>query len=92
MAAQTVDVSKYKRLTLRALGRLSHTKDYPSEEWRVKQQAEELSGGPIADSTIRSRLKELTRIGHVVEVDRKGRSKGGNACTRYQLADMEVAA
>lgn len=87
-AAEKVDVNRMQEETVKALAKLSH----PVEEWRLQELVEKRLGCRLGDSTIRTRLSELVRKGLVELVDREGRSRTGHKCSRYRLAEVEVAA
>lgn len=91
-AAEKVNTDGMSNLTLRALERLELTSSEPFDQWAVKREVKAELGYEPAESTVRSRLCELVKIGLVVVVDRKGTSPSGNACARYRLAEVGVAA
>lgn len=91
-AAEKVDTARMRVLTLRALQRLESTSPEPFDQWAVKREVKAELGCEPAESTVRSRLCELVRKGLVVVVDRNGTSPSGNACSRYRLAEVGVAA
>ena len=41
--------------------------------------------GPVAESTVRTRRRELQDLGLVVLADTKGVTSGGRSCRRYRL-------
>lgn len=41
--------------------------------------------GPVAESTVRTRRRELQDLGFVVVADAKGVTAGGRSCRRYRL-------
>ena len=91
-AAKTVKTARMQVLTLQALHSLTSKRKGPFTAWDVEHEAVQILDHALSDSTIRSRLPELARKGLIVCVDRKGTSPSGNACHRYALADMGVAA
>ena len=91
-AAEKVNTARMRVLTLRALRRLESTSSKPFDQWAVKREVKAELGFEPAESTVRSRLCELVRNGLVVVVDRNGTSPSGNACSRYRLAEVGVAA
>lgn len=91
-AAETVNPARMQLLTLQALRSLSSKRQGPFNAWEVEHEAVQIISHRLSDSTIRSRLPEMVRKGQVVRVDRKGISPSGNACYRYALAEMGVAA
>lgn len=91
-AAEKVDTSRMRVLTLRALQRLEPTSSEPFDQWAVKREVKKELGYEPAESTVRSRLSDLVKQGLVVVVDRNGTSPSGKACSRYRLAEVGVAA
>lgn len=87
-AAEKVDTNRMQEQTLLVLRGLSE----PVEEWRLQELVEKRLDCRLGDSTIRSRLSELVKKGLVELVDREGRSRAGNRCARYRLAEVGVAA
>ena len=91
-AAEKVNTARMRVLTLRALRRLESTSSEPFDQWAVKREVKAELGYEPAESTVRSRLSDLVKIGLVVVIDRNGTSPSGNACSRYRLAEVGVAA
>lgn len=91
-AAKTVKTARMQVLTLQALQSLTSKQKGPFTAWDVEHEAVQILDHTLSDSTIRSRLPELARKGLIICVDRKGTSPSGNACHRYALAEMGVAA
>ncbi|WEV72121.1 hypothetical protein [Bifidobacterium sp. ESL0790] len=91
LASTGVAVREKQRLTLVAMYQLRRHSGVPLEAWRVQRQAQRINrlrppeAHPLGESTIRTRLKELTKLGMVVEIDRDGVTESGGRCTRYGL-------
>lgn len=91
IAAQTVDAEGKRAFTMRALFALRKSNPTAVEAWKVTSRAvaihkrENPKDRPLGESTIRSRLPELVRLGLVEVFDRKGSSERGGACSRYRL-------
>lgn len=91
LAATGVNVRDKQKLTLVALLELRRHSGVPAEAWRVAHQAQRIENRrhpkthPLGESTIRTRLKELCKLGMVEEFDRDGVTESGGRCTRYRL-------
>lgn len=94
LAAMSVHVREKQLLTLRALSALKRSNPQPVEAWRVRRKAQNMLARtdaftrPMGESTIRTRLKELTRAGMVEEADKLGHTESGGNCTRYAITRM----
>lgn len=94
VAATGVAVRQKQRLALVAMLQLRRHSTVPLEAWRVHKQAQRINrlrhpeARPLGESTIRTRLKELTKLGMVEESDREGVTESGGRCTRYRLTPM----
>ncbi|WEV59707.1 replication-relaxation family protein [Bifidobacterium sp. ESL0728] len=94
LAATGVNVVQKQKLTLVAMYQLRRHSGMPLEAWRVARQAQRINrlrhpeAHPLGESTIRTRLKELTKLGMVEEFDREGVTESGGRCTRYRLTPM----
>ena len=97
IAAGRVDVKDKQRLALRALLDLKRHNPAPVEAWKVSgkalliQRHERPQARPLGESTIRTRLNELTRLGLVEVVDHEGRTEAGGRCSRYLLTPAGVS-
>jgi hypothetical protein len=91
IAASQVDVNGKQALTLLAMLELRRHDASPVEAWRVRNQAQRLQlkrfpkARPMGESTIRTRLNELTKSGMVQVVDRKGLTEANGTCKRFTL-------
>lgn len=96
MAAASVDVGAKQRLTLRALAGLRRSNPQPVEAWRVRRRSQAINNRehpkarPLGESTIRTRLNELTARGLVEVADRLGVTESGGTCQRYRLTAAGV--
>lgn len=97
LAAVSVDVRGKQRLTLLALLELRHHNPAPVEAWRVQQAAQRIQyrsypqSRPLGESTIRTRLHELSRLGMVEVVDREGLTESNGRCARYHLTTAGIS-
>lgn len=91
LAALSVRVREKQLLTLRALQALRRSNPLPVEAWRVRRRAQAMNSKlypqakPLGESTIRTRLHELTKLGLVNCVDHEGLTESGGKCSRYQV-------
>lgn len=91
LAAVSVHVREKQLLTLRALQALKRTNPLPVEAWRVRRRAQAMNSRlhplakPLGESTIRTRLNELTKMQLVECVDHDGFTESGGKCSRYQI-------
>jgi hypothetical protein len=91
MAAMGVNVRQKQRLALQALSALKRSNPQPVEAWRVRRKAQAINerlhpkSKPLGESTIRTRLNELTRLELVDCVDHFGTTESGGKCSRYQI-------
>ncbi len=96
-AAGRVKTKEKQRLTLEALLELRRHNAAPVEAWRVHRKAQRIherrhpQARPLGESTIRTRLSELCRLGLVEVADQGGRSEAGGRCSRYRLTRAGMA-
>lgn len=92
-AAEHVDVKQKRLLTLQALSKLEASAGVgvpftAAEVHRMAQSiqyAQHPKAAPLGESTIRTRLTELYRLGYVELADRAGVTASGRHCARYTL-------
>lgn len=92
-AAETVDVKQKRLLTLQALAKLEAAsgRGVPftaAETHRMAQSiqyARNPNANQLGESTIRTRLTELYRLGYVELADHAGVTASGRHCARYTL-------
>jgi DNA-binding transcriptional ArsR family regulator len=85
-AAESIDASRMQQLVLVAMNRMQTYRPLPAEAWVVQREVEANLQQKISDSTIRTRLSELSNKGLVTVTDREGTSLTGHRCARYALA------
>lgn len=91
-AADSIDVSRMQQLVLAAMHRMRTYRTEPAEAWLIQGEVEAHLQRAVSDSTIRTRLSELTDRGFVTLTDRAGLSKTGHRCARYALAAIGKSA
>jgi hypothetical protein len=91
LAALGVNVREKQRLALQALRALKRSNPQPVEAWRVRRKAQAIQernhprSKPLGESTIRTRLNELTKRELVDCVDHLGLTESGGKCSRYAI-------
>lgn len=94
LAAMGVNVCEKQKLALLALREKERHGGAPFTAQEIADQAQRIDtrlhpkSSRMGGSTIRTRLKELARIGMVLEVDRNGHTDSKRPCTRYRLTPM----
>ncbi|KFF31674.1 hypothetical protein [Bifidobacterium bombi] len=90
------DVRAKRRLALTAMRDVCGVNGKPVEAWRVSECAQRIqhkrypAAAPMGESTIRTRLNELCKLGYVRVADKDGLTRSHNKCGRYALTKAGV--